>query len=116
RGRMDKEDRFWFSMYRGDRIGMLDMKTDTIKEYPLPLKYFSPYTVSYPDARGRVFAGSNGSDRLARLDTKTGEAIMYLMPTHDFDTKKISIDPRDGKTVWFANKRSARVVRVEQLD
>jgi virginiamycin B lyase len=115
RGRMDKQDRFWFSEYRGDKIGMFDSKTDTIREYPLPYKYFSPYTVSYPDARGRVFASSNSSDRLARVDSKTGEAITYLMPTMDFDTKKIAI-AKDGKTVWFANKRSARVVKVEQLD
>jgi streptogramin lyase len=116
RGRMDKQDRFWFSFYRADSIGMLDMKTDTIKVYPIPLKYFLPYTVSYPDQRGRIFAPSNTSDRLARIDTKTGDTIMYLMPTRDFDTKKIAIDPKDGKTVWFANKRSARVVKVEQLD
>jgi streptogramin lyase len=71
--------------------------------------------VSYPDGRGRVFASSNSSDRLARVDTKTGDTITYLMPTMDFDTKKIAI-AKDGRTVWFANKRSARVVRVEQLD
>ncbi len=116
RGRMDKEDRFWFSMYRGNKVGVLDAKTDAVREYPLPYKYFAPYTVSYPDARGRVFASSSLSDRLGRVDTKTGEVITYLMPTRDFDTKKISIDHKDGKTVWFANKRAARVVRVEQLD
>jgi streptogramin lyase len=116
RGRMDKQDRFWFSIYRADKIGMLDMKTDIIREYPIPLKYVTPYTVSYPDKRDRVFASSNTADRLVRVDTKTGDTIMYLMPVRDFDTKKISIDPKDGKTVWFANKRNARVVKVEQLD
>ena len=116
RGRMDKQDRFWFSLYRGNAIGMLDMKTDQIREYPMPFKYYSPYTVSYPDSRGRVFSPSNSSDRLARIDTKTGEVVVYLMPTRDFDTKKLAIDPKDGKTVWFANKRASRVVKVEQLD
>ncbi len=116
RGRMDKQDRFWFSEYRGNKIGMLDMKTDTIREYEMPFKYYSPYTVSYPDSRGRIFSPSNSSDRLARIDTKTGEVVVYLMPTRDFDTKKLAIDPKDGKTVWFANKRASRVVKVEQLD
>ena len=115
RGRMDTQDRFWFSIYRADKIGMLDMKTDQIREYTIPLKYFTPYSVSYPDARGRVFTSSNTADRLARIDTRTGDVIMYLMPTRDFDAKKIAI-AKDGKTVWFANKRSARVVKVEQLD
>ena len=116
RGRMDKQDRFWFSEYRGNKIGMLDMKTDTIREYEMPFKYYSPYTVSYPDSRGRIFSPSNSSDRLARIDTKSGDVVVYLMPTRDFDTKKLAIDPKDGKTVWFANKRASRVVKVEQLD
>ena len=115
RGRMDAQDRFWFSIYRGDKIGVLN-PDDTIREYELPFKYFTPYTTSAPDSRGRVFASSNTSDRLARVDIETGETITYLMPTRDFDTKKIAIDPKDGKTVWFANKRAARVVKVEPLD
>jgi len=115
RGRMDRNDRFWFSIYRGNKVGMLDLRTNTIREYEMPYKYFSPYTVSYPDNRGRVFTSSNSSDRLGRLDIASGQVVTYLMPTRDFDTKKIAI-ARDGKTVWFANKRSARVVRVEQLD
>jgi streptogramin lyase len=115
RGRMDKDDRFWFSMYRADSVGMFDSKSETIKVFQIPLKYFTPYTTSYPDARGRIFSGSNTSDRLSRLDTRTGDTIFYLMPTRDFDTKKISI-AQDGKTIWFANKRAARVVRVEPLD
>ena len=115
RGRMDAQDRFWFSIYRGDKIGVLN-PDDTIREYELPFKYFTPYTTSAPDSQGHVFASSNTSDRLARVDIETGETITYLMPTRDFDTKKIAIDPKDGKTVWFANKRAARVVKVEPLD
>ena len=116
RGRMDAQDRFWFGEYRGDKIGMLDTRTETFKEWPMPYKYMTPYTASAPDAKGRVYAPSNTSDRLVRLDPNTGETVTYLMPTQDFDTKKIAIDPNDGTTVWFANKRSARIVKVEPLD
>ena len=116
RGRMDEQDRFWFGEYRGDKIGMLDTRTETFKEWPMPYKYMTPYTASAPDARGRVYAPSNTSDRLVRLDPNTGETVTYLMPTRDFDTKKIAIDPDDGTTVWFANKRSARIVKVKPLD
>ena len=117
RGRVDDQDRFWFAMYRADRIGMLDMKTDTITEYELPLKYFTPYTVSYPDERGRVFAPSNSSDRLGRLDPTTGETIMYLMPTRDFDTKKDRHRPngREDRLVREQAERAGREGRTARL-
>ena len=56
------------------------------------------------------------TERLARLDPRTGEVIEYQMPT-DFDSKKIGHDPTtDGTALWMANTRNARVVRVEPLD
>ena len=40
----------------------------------------------------------------------------YLIPT-EFDTKKIAIDPSTSRvTLWMANTRNARVLRVEMLD
>ena len=54
--------------------------------------------------------------RVMRIDPKTGEILLYLMPTMDFDTKQMRIDPVTGKALLFANKRNARVVKVEALD
>jgi streptogramin lyase len=116
RGVFDSEGRFWFGEYSGDKIGMYDPKTDKITEYDPGIKWFSPYTASNMDKKGRVYAPSNVSDRIARVDSKTGEVITYLMPTQDFDTKQMRIDPVSGSTLLFANTRSARIVKVEPLD
>ena len=116
RARMDAQDRFWFAEYTGDRIGMLDTRTKEFREWPLPYKYTTPYTVTSPDKNGYVYASSNMSERLTRLDPRTGEVIEYQMPT-DFDSKKIGHDPStDRVTLWMANTRNARVTRVEPLD
>lgn len=116
RARMDAQDRFWFAEYFGDRIGVFDTRTQEFQEWALPHKYTTPYTVTIPDKNGYVYASSNMSERLARLDPRTGEIIEYQMPT-DFDSKKIAHDPTtDGTTLWMSNTRNARVVRVEPLD
>jgi streptogramin lyase len=60
-----------------------------------------------------VYATSNVTDRVARLDPKTGEIIEYLMPT-ELDSKKISVAPNGD--VWMANMRTARVLRIQPLD
>ncbi len=116
RGKMDDQDRLWFAEYTADNIGMLDTKTLKITEYPTGIKWSGPYTASIPDAKGRVFSPAGAADRVFRLDPKTGEVINYLMPTQDFDVKQATIDPTDKKTLWMANERNARLIKLEVLD
>lgn len=115
RGRMDAQDRFWFGEYFGDRIAMFDTNTKTFKEWATP-KWTAPYTASVPNKKGHVFAPSNSSDRVFRLDPKTGELLAYLMPTMNFDSKEVSIDPVGGTAALMANTRNAQIVRIEPLD
>ena len=116
RGKMDAQDRLWFAEYTGDRIGMFDTRTEQFKEWLMPHKYSTPYAASVPDKDGYVYATSNMSERLMRLDPKTGAVIEYLIPT-DFDSKEIMIDPSTKRvTIWMSNTRNARMLRVEPLD
>ena len=115
RGKMDLQDRLWFAEYTGDNIAMLDTKTGTFKEWPTG-RWTGPYTVSAPNKAGHVFSSSGASDRVFRLDPKTGEVIGYLMPTQNFDSKQVVIDPVGGKAALMANTRNAQIVRVEPLD
>ena len=79
-------------------------------------KYTTPYAVSAPDRNGYVYGTSNMSERLIRLDPKTGETIEYQIPT-EFDSKKIAHDPTTSRsTLWLVNTRIARMMKVEPLD
>jgi streptogramin lyase len=116
RGRMDSQDRYWFAEYTGDKIGMFDTRTEKFQEWPMLRKYTTPYAVSAPDKNGYVYATSNMSERLIRLDPKTGEIVEYQMPT-EFDSKKIAFDPTTNRsTLWMCNTRTARMMKVEPLD
>lgn len=116
RGRMDAQDRFWFAEYTGDKIGMFDTRTEKFQEWAMPRKYTTPYAVSAPDRNGYVYATSNMSERLMRLDPKTGEIVEYQIPT-EFDSKKITYDPTTSRlTLWMINTRTARMMKVEPLD
>ncbi len=115
RGKMDSQDRFWFGEYYGDKIGMFDTKTETFKEWPLR-KWSTPYSASAPDRQGHVWAPSNMSDRLFRLNPETGELIEYLMPT-EIDVKEIEFSPTaKGVAAVMTNMRAARILRVEVID
>jgi len=56
------------------------------------------------------------SERLMRLDPKTGEIVEYQIPT-EFDSKKITYDPTTSRlTLWMVNTRTARMMKVEPLE
>ena len=116
RNRMDSQDRYWFAEYTADKVGMFDTKTEKFQEWPLPNKYTTPYAASFPDKNGFVYASSNMTERVSRLDPKTGDVVEYLMPT-DFDSKKITpVSTASGVAVFMANTRNARIIRIEPLD
>ncbi|WP_321390537.1 carboxypeptidase regulatory-like domain-containing protein [Emcibacter sp.] len=115
RGHRDKQNRFWFSEFYADKIGVIDLATEEIREYSIPVKFISPY-YSRPDVKGRVWASATGSDRLLRLDPETGEIIQYLMPVY-YDARKVVVDVRaDRTTVWLPNKNTSQLIRVEIPD
>jgi virginiamycin B lyase len=118
RGAIDHEDNLWYGEYRGDAVIKVDTKTGKYTRWPL-IPYAGPYTASHPDKKGRVYAPSNMSERLWRVNSKTNEVMGYQWPT-EFDTKKINYQPgtenSDKPILWFTNMRTARVSRVEVLD
>ena len=115
RGRVDVLGRYWFAQYLGDGIGMFDSRTEKVQEWPVR-KWSTPYVTSIPDRNGYVYAASNMSERVMRLDPNTGEVVEYLMPTQ-FDSKKIAVHPATDRTeIWMSNKRNGQLVRLEPLD
>ncbi len=115
RGYRDSDNRFWFSEFFADRVGMIDLDTDEITEYPLSPRYISPY-FTRPDRNGDIWISSTGSDRLLRLDPETGDITKYLMPVY-YDSRKLVLDESAEQiTVWLPNKNRGELIRVEIPD
>lgn len=119
RGRIDTQDRFWLGLYGANAIGMLDTRTGKMNSWKMPTPYTTPYLSTLPDKDGYVYSASNTSERLLRLNPKTGEVVEFPMPNGpgNFDGKKINWDPTTKKKVLlFANTRNAEIMRVELPD
>src|SRR5262249_54249167 len=115
RGRADDSGHFWFGEFFGDKAAMIDLSTGTIREFPFSAKYMSAYAAA-PDYKGGGWASSTGSDRVMRIDGRTGETTEYLMPVY-YDARKVVVDPSAPRpTVWLPNKNLAQLIRIEPLD
>jgi streptogramin lyase len=116
RGKVDGQNRLWFAEYGGNAIGLFDPKTAAIKEYPLPTKFGEPYDVVPTKDASQVWTGSMVNDRVARLDTKSGQITEYLMPQPTNIRRVFLQETGPRPTLWVGSNHGASIVKVEPLD
>ena len=112
---MDSEDRLWFGEYRGGRVGMIDTRTEKMQEWLPPTPYSAPYDAQL-DRNGNAWSGSMTTDRVIRLNPKTGEIIEYPLP-RSTNIRRVYVDNTAANpTLWVGSNHGASVVKVEPLD
>jgi virginiamycin B lyase len=115
RGRVDEQNRLWFAEYGGNAIGLFDPKTAAIKEYQLPTKFGAPYDVVPNKDASQVWTGSMLNDRVARLDTKSGQVTEYLLP-RTTNIRRVFVQEVGQQTMlWVGSNHGASIVKVEPL-
>jgi virginiamycin B lyase len=116
RGRVDEQNRLWFAEYAGNAIALFDPKTAAIKEFPLPTKFGDPYDVVPTRDASEVWTGSMVNDRVARLDTKSGQITEYLMP-RPTNVRRVFVQEGGARPVlWVGSNHGASILKVESLD
>jgi streptogramin lyase len=114
RMQIDAQDRILVAEYRASKVALFDTKTEKFTEYKLP-EYTFPYRADF-DKNGELWASTMHTDRVVRLDTKTGSAIQYLMPV-DTNMRTVFVDNSTTPvTFWVGGNHDHRLVRVEPLD
>src|SRR5438067_1944158 len=115
RGQMDSQDRLWFAQYRGDRIAVLDTKTGEFKQWDIAPKWSAPYDVAL-DKNGEAWTGSMVSDQVTRVNTRTGEAVSYLLP-RGTNIRRVHVDNSTTPvTFWVGSNHGASIIKLEPLD
>ena len=115
RGRLDDQDRFWFAQYRGNKITMFDTRKESIQEWPMPTKHTHPYDVVV-DKNGEAWTGGMSSDRIVRLDPKSGQAVEYPLPRPTNMRRAFVDNSTTPPTFWVGSNHGASIIRLEPLD
>jgi len=127
RGRVDPSTGIlWFAEYGANGIGEMDTNnpsgglgtsnpTGGIKEFPMPVPFEAPYDV-VADKNGDVWAGSMLTDRVVRLDPKTGRSVQYQLPA-DTNIRRVWVDnAKNPVELWIGNNHQGSIIRVQPLD
>jgi streptogramin lyase len=115
RGRVDAQDRLWFAEFGSNGVAVFDPTTEKITEWKKPLEWESPYD-AVADKRGDVWEVNEASDRLGRLNPRTGEWINYPLPRYS-NLRRVFVDDRgEAPVIWVGNNHAASVIKLEPLD
>jgi virginiamycin B lyase len=111
---IDDQDRILVTEYRANKVALFDTKTEQFTEYDLPPFTF-PYRAQF-DKNGELWTGGMSTDRVVRLDPKSGTTIEYLMPTAT-NMRTVYIDnSTTPATFWVGSNHAHALVKVEPLD
>lgn len=115
RMRIDENDNILFTEYRGNKVAMFDTHTEKFTEWPVPTPWTGPYR-AFMDKNGEIWTGGENSDRVVRLDPKSGNAVEYLMPS-DTNIRSVFVDNSTTPvTFWTGSNHGAALVKVEPQD
>ena len=94
---------------------MFDPKTEKIEEWVLPTPWAQPYDV-VTDKNGEAWTGSMLSDRVSRLNPKTGEFVEYLLPKTT-NIRRVFVDNSTTPVTFCVGSiHCSSIVKVEQMD
>jgi virginiamycin B lyase len=111
---IDDQDRIVVTEYRGNKVAVFDTRAEKFTEYPLP-----PYTFPYRaniDKNGAIWASTMATDRVVRMDPKTGASEQYLMPS-ETNMRTLYVDNSTTPvSFWVGSNHAHALVKVEPLD
>jgi virginiamycin B lyase len=111
---IDDQDRIVVTEYRGNKVAIFDTRTEKFTEYPLP-----PYTFPYRaniDKNGAIWASTMATDRVVRMDPKTGATEQYLMPS-ETNMRTLYVDNSTTPvSFWVGSNHAHALVKVEPQD
>ncbi len=111
---IDDQDRIIVTEYRGNKVAVFDTRSEKFTEYDLPPRTY-PYRANF-DKNGEIWASTMHTDRVVRLDPKTGNALQYLMPS-DTNMRTVFVDNSTTPvTFWVGSNHDHRLVKIEPLD
>ena len=112
---VDEQDRIWTALNRTDRISVYDQKTQKFTSWATGVPEYFAYDV-WVDKYGEAWASSEFADRVARVNEKTGEVTVYLLPGPTNMRRSHGDNATKPATFWVGANHTANIVKVEPLE
>jgi len=106
-----KDGSIWWTGQLANKLGRIDLKTNTIREYTLKSPHSGPHGLA-EDKDGNIWFTGNAIAAIGKLDPKTGITTEYRLPDPKAkDPHTINIDQKGN--VWFTVQQGNFVGKVD---
>ena len=100
------DDIVWFAEFDASKIGRVDPKTGTVKEFDLPFPHTKPYALKM-SRDGMLWYSSEARDVIGRFDPASGNVVEFPMPYTDNGMRDFFPDGQ-GR-LWYASPPNNKV-------
>jgi virginiamycin B lyase len=94
---------------------LFDTKAAKFQEWTMPTPWSAPYDV-HLDKNGEAWTGSMMTDRISRLDPRSGQVTDYLLPRPTNIRRVFVDDSTTPVTFWVGSNHGASIIKLEPLD
>jgi virginiamycin B lyase len=106
-----KDGAIWWTGQLANKLGRIDPKTNTIREFTLKSAHTGPHGLA-EDKDGNIWFTGNHTSLIGKLDPKTGITTEYPLPsTQRMDPHTINID--QSGIVWFTAQNANVLGRLD---
>ncbi|HEY1361856.1 MAG TPA: hypothetical protein VGF60_06400 [Xanthobacteraceae bacterium] len=106
-----RDGSIWYTGQTSNKLGRLDPRTGTIKEYVLKSPQTGPHGL-VEDSDGNIWFTGNHAGLIGKLDPKTGEVTEHRMPEAAAkDPHTLALD--QGGRVWFTAQNANKIGRLD---
>jgi streptogramin lyase len=75
-----------------------------------------PHRQAKVDKNGDIWTGGMAVDRIARINSKTGDMVEYPLPANTNIRNLYVDDSTTPVSIWFGNNHGAAIVKLQPLD
>ena len=106
-----KDGAIWWTGQLSNKLGRVDPKTNTIREFTLKSAYSGPHGLT-EDKDGNIWFTGNNAGFIGKLDPKTGITTEYKLPDPKAKDPHTLIFDHDG-ILWFTVQQANIVGRLD---
>ena len=93
----------------------MDTKTGKIREYKLR-RHSTPYD-AIADAFGNAWTAGMATDRVSRVNIRSGKVTEYLLPELNVNTRRVWVqNTKTGPIFWVGNNLGGTIIALQPLD
>jgi len=112
---MAPDDQLWFAEIGAKKLAHFDTKTKKFEEWAA-LGDDDPYGVAL-DSAGFAWTGGTPTDFVTRLNPKTGQMILYLLPNSNVNIRRVrTYDLTNPPSMLIGENHQAKIALIQSLN